>query len=106
MRYQTLRSVSDNHVFVVCRDGAFYELVPVEVQHQGPWQGMHRGEIGNLNSLQEEKCRSFPVKRAPKHRNGVGTVGPISAFKHRSLLQSGLVVEAAGLEQPLAPEGR
>jgi hypothetical protein len=26
--YQTLRSVSDHHVFVVCRDGTFYELVP------------------------------------------------------------------------------
>jgi hypothetical protein len=48
MRYQTLRSVSDNHVFVVCRDGAFYELVPEEVQHLGPWQGMHRGEIEKL----------------------------------------------------------
>jgi hypothetical protein len=41
-RYQTLRSVSDNHVFVVCRDGRFYELVPEEVRKQGPWQGMHR----------------------------------------------------------------
>ena len=29
---------------MVCRAGAFYELVPVEVQHQGPWQ-VHRGEI-------------------------------------------------------------
>jgi hypothetical protein len=48
MRYQTLRSVSDNHVFVICRDGTFYELVPVEVQHQGPWQGMQRGEIEKL----------------------------------------------------------
>jgi hypothetical protein len=26
-------------VFVLCRDGIFYELVPEEVQHQGPWQG-------------------------------------------------------------------
>jgi hypothetical protein len=23
--YQTLRSVSDNHVFAVCRDGTFYD---------------------------------------------------------------------------------
>ena len=30
--YQTLRSVSDNHVFVVCRDGSFYERVPVHVE--------------------------------------------------------------------------
>jgi hypothetical protein len=35
-------------VFVVCRDGAFYELVPEEVQHQGPWQMMQRGEIEKL----------------------------------------------------------
>jgi hypothetical protein len=48
MRYQTLRSVSDNHVFVVCRDGTFYELVPEEVRHQGPWQGMQRGEVDTL----------------------------------------------------------
>ena len=41
MSYQTLRSVSDHHIFVVCRDGAFYEL-PDYVRHQGPWQGMHR----------------------------------------------------------------
>ncbi len=46
--YQTLRSVSDNHVFVVCRDGGFYEL-PDHARHRGPWQGMHRGEIANLN---------------------------------------------------------
>jgi hypothetical protein len=42
------RSVSDNHVFVICRDGTFYELVPEDVRHQGPWQGMHRGEIEKL----------------------------------------------------------
>ncbi len=24
--YQALRSVSDNHVFVVCRDGGFYDM--------------------------------------------------------------------------------
>ena len=48
MRYQILRSVSDNHVFVVCRAGNFYELVPEEVRHQGPWQGMRRGEIEKL----------------------------------------------------------
>ena len=46
--YQTLRSVSDNHVFVVCRDDRFYEAVPAEVMHQGPWQGMHRGDVDKL----------------------------------------------------------
>ena len=50
MQYQTLRSVSDHHVFVVCRDGTFYELVPDHVRHQGPWQGMHRGEIDKLKA--------------------------------------------------------
>jgi hypothetical protein len=47
MRYQTLRSVSDNHLFVVCRDGTFYR-VPKHVRKQGPWQGMRRGEIEKL----------------------------------------------------------
>jgi hypothetical protein len=36
--YQTLRSVSDNHVIVICRDGEF-EKLPDEIRHQGPWQG-------------------------------------------------------------------
>ena len=48
-QYQTLRSVSDNHLFVVCRDGGFYEL-PEHVRHRGPWQGQQRGELGNLNT--------------------------------------------------------
>ncbi len=48
MQYQTLRSVSDHHVFVVCRDGSFYELVPGDVRKQGPWQVMQRGEIDKL----------------------------------------------------------
>ncbi len=48
IHYQTLRSVSDNHLFVVCRDGGFYEL-PDDVRPRGPWQGMHRGEITALN---------------------------------------------------------
>ena len=46
-RYQTLRSVSDNHVFVVCCDGSFYGL-PEDVRKQGPWQGMARGEVTDL----------------------------------------------------------
>jgi hypothetical protein len=48
MQYQTLRSVSDNRVFVVCRDGGFYDLLDC-VRHRGPWQGMHRGDLANLN---------------------------------------------------------
>jgi hypothetical protein len=46
--YQTLRSVSDNHVHLICHDGSFYQLVPEKVRHQGPWQGMQRGEIAKL----------------------------------------------------------
>jgi hypothetical protein len=49
MQYQTLRSVSDNHVFVVCRDGKFYDL-PEHVRQRGPWQGQHRGELEHLNT--------------------------------------------------------
>jgi hypothetical protein len=50
MQYQTLRSGSDNHVFVVCRDGTFYEAVPHDVRRRGPWQVQHRGELANLNT--------------------------------------------------------
>ncbi len=49
VQYQTLRSVSDNHVFVICYDGRFDEL-PEHVRQQGPWQGMHRGEIEKLKA--------------------------------------------------------
>jgi hypothetical protein len=47
-RYQTFRSVSDVHVFVLCYDGSFYESVPEEDRKQGPWQGQHRGEVESL----------------------------------------------------------
>jgi len=33
-RYQTFRSVSDVHVFVLCYDEAFYERVPGDVRRQ------------------------------------------------------------------------
>lgn len=45
MRYQTLRSVSDNHLFIVYRE--FYSL-PERVRKRGPWQGQHRGQLANL----------------------------------------------------------
>ena len=41
MLYQALRSVSDNHVIVICQDGEF-DKVPVHVRHQGPWQATRR----------------------------------------------------------------
>ena len=33
---------------MLCRDGGFYDL-PDHVRHRGPWQGMRRGDIANLN---------------------------------------------------------
>jgi hypothetical protein len=48
MRYQTFRSVSDLHVFVLCYDGSFYERVPDDVRKQGPWQGNRRGDVDAL----------------------------------------------------------
>jgi hypothetical protein len=47
-RYQTLRSISDNHVHLICgADEAFADL-PDHVRHQGPWRVMSRGEIDKL----------------------------------------------------------
>jgi hypothetical protein len=63
--YQTLRSVSDNHVFVVCRDGTFYERVPEEVREQGAWQGQHRGDVDKLK----------PEYRLALERSGYALVG-------------------------------
>jgi hypothetical protein len=48
MHYQTFRSVSDVHVFVVCFDGSFYERVPDDVRRLGPWQGNRRGAVEAL----------------------------------------------------------
>ena len=48
MCYQTFRSVSDVHVFVLCYKGTLYEAVPDDVRKQGPWQGMQRGEVAKL----------------------------------------------------------
>ena len=45
IRYQTFRSVSDVHVFVLCYDGTFYERVPADVRKQGPWQGHRLGDV-------------------------------------------------------------
>ncbi len=61
--YHTLRSVSDNHVFVICRDGEFY-LLPDHVCYQGPWQGMRRGDMVNLK----------PEYRLALARNGYALV--------------------------------
>jgi hypothetical protein len=36
MQYQTLRSVSDNPVFVVCHDRTIYERAPEDVRQLGP----------------------------------------------------------------------
>jgi hypothetical protein len=48
MQYQTLRSVSDDHVHLICgADEAFADL-PDHVRHQGPWQVMSRGDVEKL----------------------------------------------------------
>jgi hypothetical protein len=47
MQYQCLRSVKDNHIQVICRDGEFEQL-PNYVRHQGPWQVVRRGDVDNL----------------------------------------------------------
>ena len=50
MQYQTLRSVSDNHVHLICgADEAFADL-PAHVRYLGPWQVMSRGEIEKLKA--------------------------------------------------------
>ena len=46
-QYLALRSVSNNHVHLICRDGEFDSL-PDEVRKQGPWQVLMRGEVDRL----------------------------------------------------------
>ena len=49
-QYQTLRSVSDNHVHLICgADEAFADL-PDHVRYLGPWQVMSRGKVGSLKA--------------------------------------------------------
>lgn len=45
--YIALRSVSDNHVHLICTDGEFDGL-PDEIRKQGPWQVIRRGEVDRL----------------------------------------------------------
>jgi hypothetical protein len=47
-RYQSFRSVSDNHLFIVCLEDKFYEIVPADIRKQGPWQAQHRGDVDKL----------------------------------------------------------
>jgi len=75
MQYQTLRSFSDNHVFVICYDGRFDEL-PDHVRHQGPWQGMHRGEIEDV-LIERTKCL-VPPAQPPTVLPVVAAVCPVS----------------------------
>jgi hypothetical protein len=46
-QYQTFRSLSDNHVHLICLDGEF-EKLPDDIRHQGPWQSMSGGEVEAL----------------------------------------------------------
>ena len=48
MLYQTLRSVSDNHVHLICGVEEAFADLPDHVRHLGPWQVMSRGEIYKL----------------------------------------------------------
>jgi len=70
VQYQTLRSVSDNHVFVICQDGRFYDI-PEDIRKQGPWQGNHRGEIEKLK----------PEYRLALARDGYALVCELAVFK-------------------------
>jgi hypothetical protein len=47
MRYETNRSVTDNSIHVICRQGAFYDL-PHQVLHLGPWTGSKEGDVERL----------------------------------------------------------
>ena len=64
MRYQTFRSISDLHVFVLCYDGSFYESVPDAMRRLGPWQGNRRGAVEALK----------PVYRLALARDGYALV--------------------------------
>ena len=38
----------DAHLFVVCRDGSFYDAFPPDIRKQGPWQGQRLGAVAAL----------------------------------------------------------
>ena len=69
-RYQTFRSVSDLHVFVLCYDGTFYERVPHDVRRLGPWQGQHRGEV-ELLKLESPGARARRLRARQVRARGV-----------------------------------
>jgi hypothetical protein len=49
MRYQAMRAVRDKSLHVICYEDKF-ELLPDEVRHRGPWQGLKRGNFEALKA--------------------------------------------------------
>ncbi len=42
------RSQRDKETQVICRGGRFYEDVPTEIRHQGPWWGTGSGRVAGF----------------------------------------------------------
>jgi hypothetical protein len=68
VRYQSFRSVSDVHVFVLCYGGTFYEIVPDDVRRQGPWQCQCRGGVDCLKPKYRLALDCFLAKIGFAHR--------------------------------------
>ena len=91
MQYQTLRSVSDNHVFVVCYDGRFDEL-PDHVRHRAHGREciaarLRSSRLTTVGHSLETATRSLnPGSRCSSRRPSAGTA-----------LRPSLPMQAAGL---------
>ena len=87
MKYQTLRFVSDNHVFVVCRDGTFYKTVPDDVRRQGPWQGNRRGDVDALGARVPNGVRARRLRSGEVRARGVQTGDVLRLVNSRRLIE-------------------
>ena len=47
-RYEVNRSQRDKEIHVIYREERFYEDVPMEIRHGGPWWGTGSGRIADL----------------------------------------------------------
>jgi hypothetical protein len=63
----SVRSVTDHHVFVVCRDDRFYYTAPEEVRHQGPWRVMLRRSSPSSVTLRTARvCSAARSRRSSR----------------------------------------
>ena len=77
MRYQTFRSVSDHHMFVVCRDGTFYALVPETCASRSRGRACSVGRSRNSRHTNAGRSRLFRHRSKSSGKDGLLSIGAL-----------------------------